>query len=199
VPRDVIPGRGLRRPISSPLTYERSRLHSAARSSPALGGPQLTNALVQAAECGIGFGAWWHPLVPTMVHTSVHRPASTAAVSETNDSETLRCGVGIQRIRPNQGRLAGGILKRCSRPVNARWRHSEHLGSFTHREPLHSLQIVVADSFAATSQSLALASSPREPRVNAFSNPFALELREAAQDAQHEPPSGATGVDALAQ
>ena len=55
----------------------------------------------------------------------------------------------------------------------------------------------MADSFATTSQSLALAASSREPRVDAFPNPFALEFREAAQDAEHEPSSGATGVDAL--
>ena len=38
-----------------------------------------------------------------------------------------------------------------------------------------------------------------DARVNAFSNPFPLKLCEAAQDAQHEPSSGAARVDALAQ
>ena len=94
---------------------------------------------------------------------------------------------------------AGGILKQGSRPVNAGGWHTEHLGRFTHRKPLHPLQVTGVDSFAASSQSFTLASSPSEPRVDAFSNPFPLKLCEAAQYAEHEPSGGAARVDAFTQ
>src|SRR5262245_605827 len=50
-----------------------------------------------------------------------------------------------------------------------------------------------------TPEPLAFPLCPRHTGVNPITRPRPLELRQAAQDAQHEPPSRATGVDALAK
>src|SRR5262245_40772368 len=113
-------------------------------------------------------GTQRHPTMLTMVYTAVCRPGQhdVAAVSETSESETLCGGCGIHGIRRNRGCPTGGILKQGPCSVDARGRHPEHLGGFTHGEPLDPLQIAAADSLPAAPEPLPLTASPRQTRVD---------------------------------
>jgi hypothetical protein len=60
-------------------------------------------------------------------------------------------------------------------------------------------QVIIGHTVWSPSESFTFPARSGDASVNALPNPLALEFREATQDAQHEPPSGAARVDTFTE